>query len=450
MIFLIILGIGFVLLLFVAVIALAYFLHQDRQQLKRYEGISSLEAEQERIKKESQAVETSNNKLKEEGKHLVHAVTQLKKELADLEDEQEVQDFGLYKPKYDFGTSAGYKAKLDKIRQQQKELIKNSKAIIWSTQWHVEGSKTKGKTMMNRHTRLTLRAFNGECDSIIIKVKYNNVERIKTRIENVYKAINKINASQNCQISPQYLDLKIQELYIVHEYQEKLQAEKEEQARIRAQMREEQRAQKELEKAQRDAEKEETQYQKALDKARRDVAKATGEQQTKLKDEIERLNQLLSEAHEKKERAISRAQMTKSGHVYVISNIGSFGKDIYKIGMTRRLDPFDRVKELGDASVPFVFDVHAIIYSENAPELESHLHQTFHAKRVNLINTRKEFFKVPLEEIVRAVEQKSGEVEFTMKAEAEDYYKTQAVLAENNQSNGKPSTEEQFAGLFDS
>ncbi len=429
----------------IGIAILAYLLFQKRQQLKRYQGIFDVEAEQRRIQKENQSLTNDNEKLKKEGRVIRDVVTDLKSQLAGLEDEQGMQEFGLYKPKYDFGTSAGYKAKVDEIRQHQKKLIKDKKAIIWGTQWEVQGSKAKGRTMMNRLTRLTLRAFNGECDSIIIKVKYNNVDRIKDRIERVYEAINKLNASQNCRINPKYLDSKAQELYVVHEYQEKLQAEKEEQRQIREQMREEQRAQKELEKAQHDAEKEEEQYQKALDKARKEMEQATGEKQSELKGEIERLNQMLTEANEKKERAISRAQMTKSGHVYIISNIGSFGENIYKIGLTRRLVPMDRVKELGDASVPFLFDVHAMIYSDDAPALENHLHKTFDSRRVNLVNSRKEFFRVSLGEIVEAVHSKHGEVQFTMKAEAIDYRKTQAIITEE----GKSSESEPSEVLYD-
>lgn len=443
-ILIIILGIGFVCLLCVAVVVLAYFLLQDRQSLKKYAGVSNLETEQNRIRKESKKYIAENERLKTEGKALREAVTNLKIQLVSLEDEQELQNFGVYQPKYDFGTSAGYKAKLGEIRQKQKALIKGENAIIWGTQWHVEGSKAKGKTMMKRLTRLTLRAFNGECDSVVSGVKYNNVERVKARIESVYKAINKLNASQNCQINPHYLDLKVQELYLVHEYQEKLQAEKEEQREIRIQMREEQRAQKEVEKVRRDAEKAEKLYEKALNKARTDVERATGERQAQLRSEIERLSQALNEAHEKKERAISRAQMTKSGHVYIVSNVGSFGEDIYKIGMTRRLDPMDRVKELGDASVPFLFDTHAIIYSEDARELESYLHKTFDSRRLNLVNSRKEFFRVPLEDIVRVVRGKSVKIEFTMKAKAEEYRKTQAILVKNNMNKKEPS-----ANLYD-
>ncbi len=442
---------GLVFLLVIAIIiilVLAFFLFKKRQQLKRYQGISDVEAEQSRIQKENQTLVNDNEKIKQEGRTIRDAVNDLKKQLADLEDEQEMQDFGLYKPKYDFGTSAGYKAKVDELRQEQKKLIKDKKAIIWGTQWHVSGSKAKGKTMMNRLTRLTLRAFNGECDSIIVKVKYNNVDRIRDRIQRVYEAINKLNASQDCRINPKYCDLKVQELYAVHEYQEKLQADKEEQRQIREQMREEQRAQKELEQAQRDAEKEEERYQKALIKARKEMEQATGEKQARLEEEIAKLNQMLEEAHEKKERALSRAQMTKSGHVYIISNIGSFGKNIYKIGMTRRLEPMDRVKELGDASVPFLFDVHAMIYSDNAPELENHLHKAFDSKRLNLVNYRKEFFNVSLEEIVEAVHEKSETVEFTMKAEAEDYRKTQAIIAEIGNSNDQKKAETLYEDIL--
>lgn len=132
------------------------------------------------------------------------------------------------------------------------------------------------------------------------------------------------------------------------------------------------------------------------------------------------------------ERAISRAQMTRSGHVYVISNVGSFGEDVYKIGMTRRLDPMDRVRELGDASVPFRFDVHAIIYSEDAPTLENKLHKKFHHRRVNYINHRREFFRVSLDEITKAVHEYHGEIEFTLLAEADEYRKTVAFFKEND------------------
>ena len=144
-----------------------------------------------------------------------------------------------------------------------------------------------------------------------------------------------------------------------------------------------------------------------------------------MSEQLAEFERQLAEAHEKNQRAISQAQLTRSGHVYVISNVGSFGQGVYKIGLTRRLEPMDRVKELGDASVPFTFDVHAMIYSADAPALENQLHQLFDAHRVNKVNTRKEFFRVPLARIEAAVHQHcDDDVEFVHIAEAEDYRKS--------------------------
>jgi hypothetical protein len=191
----------------------------------------------------------------------------------------------------------------------------------------------------------------------------------------------------------------------------------------------------EIEKAREEAEKEIKRREKALEQARREVEQAVGQQKEQLELKIQHLTQQLEEALANEQRAISRAQMTKSGHIYVISNIGSFGNNIYKIGMTRRLDPNERVRELSGAAVPFPFDVHAIIFSENAPETENLLHQFFIEKSVNKVNERKEFFKVSLDEIASALEKiaeetqsvNKAEIKFTKIAEAEQYRKTLAI-----------------------
>jgi seryl-tRNA synthetase len=195
-------------------------------------------------------------------------------------------------------------------------------------------------------------------------------------------------------------------------------------------MREEEKAQQELEKAQNDAEDEEKRYKKALDQAKKELEKAKAEDIEKLNNKITILQKQLEEANAKKERAISRAQMTKSGHIYVISNIGSFGENIYKIGMTRRLEPTDRVYELGDASVPFNFDIHAMIFSENAPELERKIQKEFDELRLNLVNSRREFFNVNLDEIKNVVLKHHGDIEFTKLAEAKEFRESQAIRNE--------------------
>jgi hypothetical protein len=419
---------------------LAYLLLEKGKQLARYQNIIDLEAEESRLTNENKKLETKRMRLGQEEKETVASIAQLKIQLSSLEDEADIQSYGVYEPKYDFGSAVRYKAEIDSIRERQKQMVKEKTAVICDTDWQVQGSKTKGRKMINEQIRLMLRAFNGECDSLILKVKYNNINRIGDRIYSVYQAINKLGQSKLCQINQAYLELKIEELHLAHEYQEKRQAEAEEQRRIREQMREEQRAQRELEKAQLEAEKEEQQYQKALERAQKEIEQATGEKHDELQAEIERLNQALAEAHEKGERAKSRAEMTKSGYVYVVSNIGSFGKNIYKIGLTRRLEPLDRVKELGDASVPFQFDIHAMVFSQDAPALENQLHKAFDNRRVNRVNLRKEFFNVGLEDIKKVVHENHSEIEFTLAAEAEEYRKTQALIAREG-SNLSPTSE---------
>jgi hypothetical protein len=217
------------------------------------------------------------------------------------------------------------------------------------------------------------------------------------------------------------------ELHLTHEYQDKRYQEKEEQRRIREQIREEERAQKEIEKAKEDAESEEANYQKALAKAREEAAKATGAQLQKLTEQVSAFEAKLDEARRKKERAIARAQLTKSGFVYVISNIGAFGDNVVKIGMTRRMEPMERIDELGGASVPFPFDLHVMLYSDNAPELETALHQVFADRRLNLVNPRKEFYQeVRLEEIEAFVKRRGLSAQFVEIPEAREYRETMA------------------------
>lgn len=347
----------------------------------------------------------------------------LLQKVAIYDEEIELAELGFYKPYFDFDTPDDYKEKIARIKAEQKKMISDKTAIVCNTEWTVEGSKAKGRTMTNRGIRMTARAFNNECDSALANVTWNNIQRIEQRIEKAFEAINKLNESNQINISPAYLKLKLKELRLTHEYKEKKQEEKEKQAEIRQQMREEAKLQQEIEKAQ----KEEEKFQKLLNKAKADAEKATGAKLDKLQESIELLQDELKEAHSKNERAKSMAEQTKSGHVYVISNVGSFGEDVYKIGMTRRLEPLDRVRELGDASVPFIFDVHAMIYSEDAPALENSLHNVFDNKRVNLVNTRKEFFSVSLDEIEQEAKRVSRDIEFIKTIEAKDYRESQAI-----------------------
>ena len=373
------------------------------------------------------SLEEKLTQLDETYKKGLNIHSELEKEISLYQEDLEISSYGLYKPRFSYDTSERYKEELEQNYESQKQSIKNGFAVVSHTEWTVGGSKVEGRKMTNQYKKLMLYAFNGECDSIISKVKWNNATKSQERIYKAFDAINKLGVTQNVAITSQFLDLKLNELSLTHEFEQKKYEEKEEQRMIREQMRDEERAQKELEKAQKEAEDEEQRFQKALEKAKKELNNTNLVDATVLTEQIKELERKLQEAHEKKERAI--AQLTKVGHIYVISNIGSFGEDVYKIGMTRRLDPLDRVKELGDASVPFQFDIHAIIYSENAPQLEYELHKHFSSRRLNRINHRKEFFKVTLEEIESFVKQHANaDIEFTKLAEAREYRETINLL----------------------
>ena len=363
----------------------------------------------------------------------------LKSEIDSFEGSLEDISFGLYKPHYDFQSSDQYREHLDKIRDQQKAILHNGSAASCSVQWNVGGSSRDGARMQKQYTKLMLRAFNGECDAVVARVSWNNATRMEERIKKAFDAINDLGGVMQISLTKDYLGLKIDELRLEFEYEEKKHAEVEEQRRIKDQMREEAEAQRELEKAKEEAEAEETRFQKALDKARADVAKAKGEQLAKLNERIAQLAERLQEAQEMKQRAVSRAQLTKSGHVYIISNVGSFGENVVKIGMTRRLEPVERVKELGNASVPFPFDVHAMVYSEDAPALENELHRFFHSKRVNQVNVHKEYFTATLQEIEGFVSKKNLPVQVTKLAEAREYRETLALRAKNEAASAAPT-----------
>jgi hypothetical protein len=296
----------------------------------------------------------------------------------------------------------------------------------------------KDRTRKETAIHFVIDAFNGKTDSILTNVKHDNLGKLAQEIQDAFSLVNKNGeAFKNARIQPAYLDSRLQELKWGVAVTELKRQEQVEQRRIKEQIREEERARREYEKAIKAAEKEERVLQKALKEAQLQLKAANEEQRKEYEARLAQLEAELSEAHAKGERALSMAQLTRSGHVYIISNVGSFGEDVFKIGLTRRLDPMDRVKELGDASVPFEFDVHAMIHAENAPALENELHQQFKDCEVNRVNARKEFFRTTLLELRRAVEQRRIETHWTMKAEAREYRETLAI--EQSLATGSPT-----------
>ncbi|MEO8376813.1 MAG: DUF4041 domain-containing protein [Candidatus Sumerlaeota bacterium] len=285
------------------------------------------------------------------------------------------------------------------------------------------------------HRRITamnfvIDAFNGKVDTIMGRLKSDNYGTLQQEVRDASALVNDNGkAFREARITEEYLLARVNELKwgaAVIGLKEK---EKEEQRLIKEKIREEEKAQKEYERAVRDAEKEEQQIAKILEKVRKEAESASDEQKQKYEERLALLTQQLLEAEAKNQRALSMAQQTRAGHVYVVSNIGSFGDEVFKIGMTRRLEPMDRVKELSDASVPFDFDVHAMIYADDAPTFECALHKRFEESRINKVDYRKEFFRLPIVALRNAVLELGGQVSFTMKAEAREYHETLAVNA---------------------
>lgn len=406
----------------------------------RFAPVLDIEKEVASIAKQKNDLETSIQELRASYKEKKAIFDQLVRDAAVYDEEIELAELGFYKPHFDFDTSDKYKEEIATVRDAQKQMIFNKTAIFCETEWTVEGSRAKGRTMTNRGIRLTARAFNNECAAAISSITWNNAQRMEQRIQKAFEAINKLNESSAIKISPAYLDLKLKELQLSHEYREKKQEEKEEQAEARRQMREEAKLQQEVEKAV----SEEMKYEKLLEKSKREAAEATDEQLHTLQETISAITKELEIAHAKSERALSMAQQTKSGHVYIVSNIGSFGNGVYKIGMTRRLDPIDRVKELGDASVPFSFDTHALIYAKDAPALEKALQKAFESRRINLVNNRKEFFRVGLHEIRDEVKKLFPDAEFVKVGEAREYRETMAIHQQRENAQAKSTSVAQY------
>ena len=404
----------------------------------RYAPIIDVDGELDRAKQQLTEVNSQLNQLQADSEQRRAQLDQeyrqaqstyegLKRQNALLEENLEDISFGLYTPHYDFQTSEEYKAKLDTLRTQEKQLIHDGKAASCPSQWTVGGSAKEGARMVKLTEKLVLRAFNGECDAALANVAWNNITRMEERIRNSFETINHLVTVLNVSITEEFFTLKRDELRLAHEYQEKQNEEREEQRRIREQIREEEKVRHEIEKAREEADREAKRSQDALEKARAEAALASGEQLQKLNEHIKALEAELELARQKRERAVARAQLTRSGFVYVISNIGSFGEDVYKVGMTRRLEPLDRIHELSDAAVPFPFDVHAMINCDDAPALENSLHSHFNDRRINLANLRKEHFKVTLEELQEFAKSQGVAIEFTKVAEAKEYRKTIAL-----------------------
>ncbi len=367
---------------------------EQKEILDLQKEIEGLQAQREQIQRQLE-------QLNRDAEFQRNTIRQQKEQIVGLEYEIEMQDFGLYAPTYQFANSDMYKERLKEVRECQKQMIKDGTACTGNMGWTVNGNASQGKKMVKDMQKLLLRAFNVECGDIINQVTVNNAEKSRDRIWKSSEQISKLGTIMSIAITPAYIRSKLEELNLALDFAQKKQEEKDRLRELREQQKEEAKAQKEIEEARKKLEKERTHYERALETIRSQLMTDPSNpdllaKQAELESELVETDKAITDVD-------YRQANTRAGYVYVISNIGAFGKDVYKIGMTRRLEPTERVDELGGASVPFCFDIHALIFTEDAPKLEAALHNAFEKQKVNKINGRREFFHVPLEEIKRVV-----------------------------------------------
>lgn len=374
-------------------------------------GLKKIEALKRKLKVLDESIKQKTEELKAKNKELIC-----------LDEEITLQSFGLYAPKYDFANSDEYKARLSDVRKRQKAMIKNGTAVTGNQNWTVDGNAAQGRKMIKDMQKLLLRAFNSECDEVVDRVKFNTYETAERRIDSSFDAISKLGKVMDVAISYPYYRLKLEELDLAIEYRMKKQEEKELQKELRAQMREDARLQREIEAERKKIEKERSHYKNAMSVLEAQIEAATGDEKLALLSKKREIEGQLVDIDKAMKDIDYREANQRAGYVYIISNIGSFGENIFKIGMTRRLDPTERVSELGDASVPFNFDIHAMIFSDDAPALEAALHRAFEDRKLNMVNTRREFFNVTLDEIKEVVRNNFDKtVEFIEIPDAEQY-----------------------------
>ena len=380
---------------------------------------------QGKIEQQQGELEKVSKKVQEKEKQL----EELKAQLVETDERILLQSFGVYTPRYSLMNSDEYRERLTDVRTKQKDMIKAKTAVTGNPNWTVNGSASQGRKMVADMQKLLLRAFNSECDDTIEHVKYSNIDSSEKRISSSRDAISKLGAIMGVSISQRYFNLKIDELYLAFEYAQKKQEDKEAQKEAREKMREAAKLAKEIEEARKKLEKEQRHYQNALKAVDDQLKNASEADRPAIEEKRKELVSQLEKIDKEFKDVDYREANQRAGYVYVISNIGAFGENVYKIGMTRRLNPMDRVDELGDASVPFNFDVHAMIFSDDAPRLEAALHNAFADRKLNFVNQRREFFRVSLDEIKKVVKENYDQsVEFIDLAPAEQYRESLVLL----------------------
>ena len=319
-------------------------------------------------------------------------VVAIEAQLIDLRDRQEMQEVGLDDDgTHPVATSVEFKDAVSTAKKRRKEMAKRKDAVLGSTSWTVNGSIKEGRQMVDQFSKLMLRAYNSELDSLVKATNATNSASKMSALDKKRDQIRKLGASMNIEVHPQYHELASYEIQVTGLYQAAKLREKEADRAHKEQLREQKKVEAEIKREQEKLDKEAELHRQALATIETDPDADPAQ--------LAELRAKVAEVEAAQADVMKREANTRAGHVYVISNKGSFGEGMVKIGMTRRLEPLGRVRELGDASVPFRFSVHALLFSDDAVGLEAELHRRFAEVRVNRINRRREFFRTSPEAV---------------------------------------------------
>jgi chromosome segregation ATPase len=341
------------------------------------------------------------NNTRAENNALAQRLDELRSEVVVTEELVLLQEAGIYEYRHPLDDAVAYQERLATLREQIKAMTrKDGGAVLGATNWTVNGSAPQGRAMVRDFSKLMLRAYNAEADNLVRALKPYKLDTAIERLTKVATTIVKLGKTMDIRISDAYHRLRIQELELTADFRARQAEEKEHEREEQARVREERKAQQELQRERERLEKERQHYENAL-AALQENANDDGAQ--RMRDQLADIDRAIQDVD-------YRAANIRAGYVYVISNVGSFGERIVKIGMTRRLEPLDRVRELGDASVPFRYDVHALFFSDDAVGIEAQLHQRLADRRVNQVNLRREFFYATPAEVKLHLRELAGEL----------------------------------------
>ena len=371
----------------------------------------------------AESLKSEADSLSLEKSMLEQQISQLEAESVELQKPLEPYTIGI--DPYENMKSDEIKNQISVLQGHEREMVNDGSALDELVQLTPLSFNKK---------RQMLLCFNTQCARVFDNLTIANSDTARAKIQRSYESVNRIFASDGLQISEEYLQAKFEELHLMYAYAVKIREERETQKAIREQLQEEAKVQREIELENAKIDKELKHHNIQISRLMKHMHDSKNDVEKQLY--VERIRELEEEVKKlraDKEHVLERENNTRSGYVYIISNIGSFGEDVYKIGMTRRLEPQDRIDELSSASVPFKFDVHAMIFSDDAPALENILHQTFADMQVNRVNPRKEFFRVDLNKIKKVVKENfDGTAVFTDVPEAEEYRETLRLLVNNS------------------